>query len=202
MIKAYNQIHGLADNPEFNLPDDEFNEEMQREETKEALNKNHVARLLGKSKSSRVAMSKAKPHFFHEKLMRLIATNTPFIEHLKGLQRLQAMRIRLQYNRRMFDQCLKTRSNFYSNLSEQLPNELKIWRLPISYHFYDAVPVIMAINLINHHKSHLEVRDHIAKEQLDDSLDIIRSAVDSSDTTKQLRALREANDRGFLGFIA
>ena len=57
------------------------------------------------------------------------------------------MKARLQYNRVKFEQNLQTKSNFYGNLSDKLPVELKVSHLPISYHYYDAVPILMAVSL-------------------------------------------------------
>ncbi|TNV74824.1 hypothetical protein FGO68_gene10014 [Halteria grandinella] len=197
MIKAYNKIHGLEE--QVMLSDDEFDEAVGINEDVREQNNLSVSQILSKKKNS---IHKApKPQWIHEKLMKLIANHSPFAEHLKGLQKLQGMRVKLQYNRRKFESHLRVRANFNQNLSEQLPNEMKIWRLPISYHYYDAVPVIMAINLINHHSAHLEMKELDNQSTAIMPGDVIynKTLMESENAAHQ-RAHRETQG-GFLGFV-
>ncbi len=64
--------------------------------------------------------------------------------HFKNYAKLKGLLSRLQYQRHNFERYLRVKAHFNINLMEKLPLELRISRLPLSYHFYDAVPIMMA----------------------------------------------------------
>ena len=51
---------------------------------------------------------------------------------------------RLRYNRMMYERYLQCWWNFDGNPFSKIPNELKISGYPLSYQFYDAVPILIA----------------------------------------------------------
>jgi hypothetical protein len=64
---------------------------------------------------------------------------------VKDHARLRAMLARLKYQRERFEKFLQVQTHgvtFY--IIEKMPSELRVSNLPISYHYYDPVPIMMA----------------------------------------------------------
>jgi hypothetical protein len=62
----------------------------------------------------------------------------------KNFAKIKGLLSRLQYQRNNFERYLRIKAHFNINLTEKLPSELRISHLPLSFHFYDAVPIMMA----------------------------------------------------------
>ncbi len=79
---------------------------------------------------------------------------------MKGLQ------ARLQYQRIKFERFLRVKANSNINLVDKIPLELKTSRLPLSYHFYDSVPIMIArylaqLDLDNEEEEEIKERELI-----------------------------------------
>ena len=58
--------------------------------------------------------------------------------------RLRALMARLRYQRERFEKYLMVQKHVSFDITEKMPYELKIQKLPVSFHYYDAVPILMA----------------------------------------------------------
>ncbi|TNV85504.1 hypothetical protein FGO68_gene12728 [Halteria grandinella] len=67
---------------------------------------------------------------------------TPLIT--KNLFNLKAVQARVRYQRIKYEKFLKFKVQFNVDMTQYLPLEFKVSKLPLSYQFYDAVPQMMA----------------------------------------------------------
>lgn len=69
-----------------------------------------------------------------------------------GFNKLLKIKAKLMYNRLKFERYIQTQWKFHENPCQQIPDELRIGLYPLSYQYYDAVPLIFAAYLFKKSK--------------------------------------------------
>ncbi|TNV84882.1 hypothetical protein FGO68_gene11445 [Halteria grandinella] len=94
-----------------------------------------------------------------DKLRSLLAFGAAFTPQLRGLAKLQSIRARTRYSRLKFERYLQTEWYFGINPCHKIPKELQMTSYPVSYRFYDAVPLIFTKNIKQRAKKPMNCSD-------------------------------------------
>lgn len=73
---------------------------------------------------------------------------------------------RLRYQREKFERYLMIQTSFQIDVTDKIPYELKIQKLPVSYHFYDSVPIMMAKYIGTNHLQVEALERAVSKQNL------------------------------------